>query len=168
MRYKQLIENSEDRIFKKYLKKNKITINDLMQMSQDEINSMKNDAIKNKHLYPVPETDTEYYYHGTGKNKLNDIKASGLITQSKSKWDKNPLVGSYARNKIFLAPSVESAEFYANETSKTNPVILRILKSNITDIHPDQKETDGHVYTTNNIKPEFIQYWNGTMWKNIK
>lgn len=154
----------EDRILQAYLKKNKI---DWRTVKSEDWHIIRQDALLNSDLYPIPITESEYLYHGTAKTRLPNILNLGLIPAERSRWQKDPFIGGWSIGKVFLCDTIHSAEFYATQASKNHPVILRVLKSNLSDLKIDLKEKSGHFYVDHIIDPGEIEVWNGKQWKEI-
>lgn len=156
----------ENRLLAAYRKKNGIDINKLMQMTPEEIESMKQDAVMNKHLYPIPVSEPGFLYHGTAKARLAGIRAEGLVPSTKSRWTKTTVGGLHSLGRIFFSPSLDKAEFYALAASRTSPILLRVREENVKNPKEDTQD-DNCVFTTDQIPPDQIEMWNGKKWTKL-
>jgi hypothetical protein len=163
---KREAEFEERSVVAAYIKRNKISDNDLMGMSDDEIIKLRADALANRSLYPIPTTDVAYLYHGTAKARLPGIRAEGLVPSVKSRWARSGLT-HHSLGRVFFANTVSKADFYARNASRTSFIILRVLSSNLEDAQPDVNEEDGCFFVERIVPPEAIEFWNGKKWSPL-
>lgn len=168
MRLFEVERSLEDhRILRAYCDKNKISIQDLMRMSPEEIENIWNDALSNKDKYPVPKTETGYLYHGTSKKNLSGIKKNGLVPRDenkKTRWAKTSVGEFHSRNRLFFAKTIDKAEFYAQSRTKSKPLFIRVLSKDVPNQKDDPQEEQS-VYVSATVPPEKLEYWDGLKWK---
>lgn len=156
----------ENRLFIAYREKNGIDLTALMHMSPDEIEHLWQDAVANKHRYPIPVTEPGFLYHGTARTRLAAIRREGLIPSTKSRWSKTSVGGLHSLGRIFFTPSIDKAEFYARAASRTSPLMLRVRVEHVANPQGDVQE-ENCVFTTTGIPPEHIERWNGRKWTGL-
>lgn len=145
-----------------YLKKEKIDWRSQEWRNSDRA-AVDAHIAANPSRYPIPQTDNAYLYHGTAKARLPAIARQGLAPQDKTRWGKDGLAWN-AVGRVFFADTVRKALFYAEQASKTRPVLLRVRRQDIRALQPDVGETEGSFFTTTTIPPRQIEYWNGQRW----
>jgi hypothetical protein len=158
--------DEEGRIIGVYLKKNRISLDDLSRMNDEQVERLKHDAFTNRHLYPVPRTEAGYLYHGTSKTCLPQIKIEGLKPSEKSRWERSGMTAN-SLGRVFFTSTVSMAEFYGRHASRKQYIFLRVRLDDLPDRKPDTKEEEGSFYVERSVPPSQIEMWTGKGWSRL-
>ena len=118
----------------------------------------------------------EFLFHGTSLDAARKIRVEGLVPQPPPDFcwpeyddlltedDDAPVPPEAREPRVFASETFSGARSYAENNER--PIVLRIVVSD--GIDWDFGATDfPYRYTTQTVPPDFIQFWNGSVWQPI-
>jgi RNA:NAD 2'-phosphotransferase (TPT1/KptA family) len=110
--------------------------------------------------------EPSFLYHGTGRARLPGITSQGLVPSTRSRFAKDPFVGTHSLGKVFLTIDPRKAWFYAKEASRTAPLLLRIAVDDVEEAVEDPKDANS-VHIDRVVDPSRIERWTAQGWKPL-
>jgi hypothetical protein len=149
----------QNRLLRAYRKRHPLDLDEFVNLSKEAREKLFLNAERE---FNVPKTESHYVYHGTSRDRLEQIKEQGLVPSIKSRYRAiDAMVNSLGN--IFFSSDLDIAEIYSSRAG--NGIILRVALVNIPQYEVDPLE-DNSIYTSQTIPPANIQYWNNG-WKDL-